>query len=297
MADNKQNKPQELPTCLVIMPFSDPKGYDAGHFRKIYDQVLAPAIEMAGYTPHRIDENAESTMIHGKLLDKLINAPMVLCDLSSKNPNVLYELGIRHAFDKPVVLVQEKGQERIFDIAGLTTAEYRKERLYDEVIEDQEVIAESIRQTAGAEKYSIMSLVQLSPANINRGRVLSGEDRVEILLADISHRLNRIEEKAQKERTSTFSSWQQIGNTSIGEDIERRLLIYTNEAKMLVNILKHRPSEVSDLDIASRIRRLEAAIIDCQHERIQNADLVNEAKETLLKLRGLVFASKEAVGV
>ena len=123
---------EAAPTCFVIMPFSDPDGYEKGHFRKIYDQILAPAIKGAGYIPHRVDEEVESTMIHGKLLHQLISAPMVLCDISSKNPNVLYELGIRHAFDKPVVLVQEEGQKHIFDISGLSTTEYRRFRRYYE---------------------------------------------------------------------------------------------------------------------------------------------------------------------
>lgn len=301
MATDKDKKTQEFPICLVIMPFSDPKGYEQGHFRKIYDQILAPAIEQAGYAPHRIDENSESTMIHGKLLDQLINAPMVLCDISSKNPNVLYELGIRHAFDKPVVLVQEKGQDRIFDIAGLTTTEYRKERLYDEVIADQQVIADAIRQTASAEKYSIMSLVKLFPAEPNHDKKLSNEDRIELLLADITQKLNRLEERSQKETVSVGSSWQKSSNTSnisAREYAEMNLLDSLMEAKALTtNRFRRNLSPVLDDVVNARIKQLENAIIDCQHARCQNFELIESAKEMLIKLRGMTKKSKEEVVV
>lgn len=192
---SKQNE-QAKPICFVIMPFSDPEGYEKGHFKKIYDQIFTPAIEAAGYEPHRVDENNESTLIQGKLLDQLVNAPMVLCDLSSKNPNVLYELGIRHAFDKPVVLVQESGQAHIFDVAGISTVEYRKARLYDEVVEDQEKIASAIKHTAETKKnYSIMSLAKLAHARIDHDDSITNEDRIEILIRDVSQRLSKMEDR------------------------------------------------------------------------------------------------------
>ena len=69
---------------------------------------------------------------------------MALCGLSSHNPNVLFELAIRQAFDKPVALVREVGTSDIFDIGPLRFVEYRKELVYHEAIEDQATIAEAI---------------------------------------------------------------------------------------------------------------------------------------------------------
>ena len=45
--------------CFVIMPISDPDGYDKGHFESVYKDIFAPAIEKAGYTPHRVDEGCQ----------------------------------------------------------------------------------------------------------------------------------------------------------------------------------------------------------------------------------------------
>ena len=185
--NEKQAQQPEKKTCFVIMPFSDPEGYECGHFRNIYEYTFAPAIRAAGYEPLRIDDNIVSSLIHGKMMNELINAPMVLCDLSTNNPNVLYELGIRHAFDKPVVLVQEMGQDRIFDIGAITSVEYHPSRLYEEVVEDQEKIKEAILQNAKAKNsYSIMSLANLHSAKGSGDKTVTSETQMNYLLQEMS---------------------------------------------------------------------------------------------------------------
>lgn len=218
MAQKKEEKAQmpEKKTCFVIMPFSDPEGYELGHFRSIYKYTFEPAIRAAGYEPLRIDDNSVSNLIHGKMMDELINAPMVLCDLSTNNPNVLYELGIRHAFDKPVVLVQEMGQDRIFDIGAITSVEYHPTRLYEEVVEDQQKITEAILQTANARNtYSIMSLAMLQSAQPASGGSHTSEDRVEYLLqevAQMSRKMGNLEKKFISARTLDMPySQKQVG--------------------------------------------------------------------------------------
>jgi hypothetical protein len=187
-----KNKDKEM--CFVIMPFSDPEDYEKGHFTKIYEQLIKPAIEEAGYEPHREDDDSGSTLIHGNIFDNLINAPMVLCDLSTKNPNVLYELGIRHAFDKPVVLICEEGQSSIFDIAGVKTTSYRKERLYDEVLEDQKRIEKAITETRDlAKNFSFMKLVKMQPAVEVAGGAVSNEMQTNVMLKALYDKLSNIE--------------------------------------------------------------------------------------------------------
>ena len=284
--DQINESKQEESICLVIMPFSDPKGYDEGHFRKVYEQILSPAIEKAGYVPYRIDENVGSTMIHGKLLEQLINAPMVLCDLSSKNPNVLYELGIRHAFDKPVVLVQEKGQDHIFDIAGLSTTSYRKERLYDVVLEDQDAIAEAVRQTAEAKKFSIMSLIRLTPATINQEKALSEDDRLEVILSDISERMRRIEGQVSD---TTYS----IGHIMENEiqrqrDSARRdfLLRVRNAQSVLSSIRKS--ESISFSSIMRTVEMLRNALAECERLSCVSEPSLNEARYVLVELENSI---------
>jgi hypothetical protein len=153
--------------CFVIMPISDHEGYEKGHFKRVYEDVIIPACEKSDYKAVRADEVEETDIIHLSILKKLIEAPMAICDLSTRNPNVLFELGLRQAFDKPVVLIQEKGTERIFDVSILRAYDYCKELKYKEVLEDQEAIAKMLKGTekafvTGEGFNSVIKLLSLS---------------------------------------------------------------------------------------------------------------------------------------
>jgi hypothetical protein len=158
--------------CFVVMPIAEPDGYDKGHFSKVYEDIFKPACVAAGFKAIRADEVKQTNLIHLDILQKLIDSPMAICDLSSRNPNVLFELGLRQAFDKPTVLVQETGTPKIFDIAPLRYTEYRRELRYREVLEDQELISQALKATLEATSQgdgvnSIVSILSLSkPATL-----------------------------------------------------------------------------------------------------------------------------------
>ena len=153
------------------MPIADCEGYEKGHFAHVYNDIIKPAIEKTEFVAIRADEVKETNLIHLDILKKLIDAPIAVCDLSTRNPNVLFELGIRQAFDKPVVLIQEKGTPKIFDIAPLRYLEYSKEMKYHEVLESQKNLQEAIEATKGVENdagniNSIVKLMALSSSAV-----------------------------------------------------------------------------------------------------------------------------------
>lgn len=171
MTENKASK-KENKDCFIIMPISDAEGYDKGHFNHVYEDIIKPAVELTEFTPRRADEVKETNFIHLDILKKLIDAPIAICDLSTRNPNVLFELGIRQAFDKPVVLIQEKGTPKIFDIGPLRYLEYSKEMKYHDVLKTQQELKVALEATKAAESDhgNINSIVRLmalsSPAAI-----------------------------------------------------------------------------------------------------------------------------------
>lgn len=158
MADAAKGK-----DCFIIMPIADTDGYQPGHFKHVYDNIVAPACEKSGYTAVRADDVKATNLIHLDILKKLIEAPVAICDLSSRNPNVLFELGIRQAFDRPVVLIQEIGTPKIFDIAPLRYLEYSKDMKYHDVLKSQNELKDAIEATvaAGGEAGNVNSIVKL----------------------------------------------------------------------------------------------------------------------------------------
>jgi hypothetical protein len=188
MSNKKENK-----DCFIIMPISDSEGYEKGHFSHVYDDIIKPAVEMTEFIPRRADEVKETNFIHLDILKKLIDAPIAICDLSTRNPNVLFELGIRQAFDKPVVLIQEKGTPKIFDIGPLRYLEYSKEMKYHDVLKTQQDLKVAIEATKAAEGEhgNINSIVRLmalsSPAAIPN---LEGNNKEALALDVLQTQLN-----------------------------------------------------------------------------------------------------------
>jgi hypothetical protein len=97
-------------SCFVMMPFAAPLG-------NYYEKVYKPAIEKAGIKPVRADAEIFGT---GKIMDQVwsgINAAKVLvAEMTTRNPNVFYELGLAHALKKPVVLVSSNEGDVPFDL-------------------------------------------------------------------------------------------------------------------------------------------------------------------------------------
>lgn len=181
MAAKKDNK-----DCFIIMPITDADGYPKGHFGHVYENIIKPSCEMSGYKAVRADEVKETNLIHLDILKKLIEAPLAICDLSNRNPNVLFELGIRQAFDKPVVLIQEEGTPKIFDITPLRYLEYSKEMKYHDVLSMQTKLKDAIEATAAAENdaTNVNSIVKLMALN-NSAQIPDLENGKESLALEV----------------------------------------------------------------------------------------------------------------
>ncbi|ENY3129446.1 hypothetical protein ACFXAP_003513 [Vibrio cholerae] len=194
MSKNEKSSGNDRPVCFVVMPIADVHDYEAGHFGRVYEHLLKPAIIKAGYNPVRADDTVKTDYIVIDIIQKIIESEMVVCDFSSRNPNVMYELGIRHAFNKPVVLVKDRKTEKIFDIQGLRYVEYDHSLRIDSVQKDISKISEFISDTARSDGNGINSVVQLAgimAADIPERQQVSGDTKV--LLSAISSLEKRID--------------------------------------------------------------------------------------------------------
>lgn len=197
--------------CFVIMPISDVNGYPEGHFDLVYKNIICPSCKQAGYSPFRADEDRAANMIQLEILRKLLDAPLVICDLSTRNPNVLFELGIRQAFDKPVVLIQEEGTPNIFDISTIRYLEYKKEMQYQDVLATHERLKQAILATTNPDKKGTNSIVKLleldTPATLPKQTTTDRKElSLEYLIAELKDIKNEIREMKQNQKTKFISS-------------------------------------------------------------------------------------------
>ena len=273
----------EKPDCFVVMPIADSEGYDKGHFRKVYEDIHKVACERAGFNPIRADEVQQTNLIHLDILQKLVSSPMAVCDLSNRNPNVLFELGLRQAFDKPTVIVQEVGTPKIFDISPLRYTEYRKELKYREVLEDQEMIADAIRATKiatdkGEGVNSIISLLSLSsPASL---KDISGEDSTKILQV-IMAEISELRTEFNRSRTMQNVEKQMNKNNLVPNSDAthlRKKNLYDLYDKMILMINEKAP--IGD------VRRIFDEFIELQFFLMNDPKTPFHLKNTYILLRG-----------
>ncbi len=105
--------------AFVVMPFGTKPGPDGKpiDFNRVYSEYLQPALEQAGVRPFRADEELRAGDIERDMFQELLVADLVVAELTLDNPNVWYELGVRHALRKGgVVLVQGARAYQPFDI-------------------------------------------------------------------------------------------------------------------------------------------------------------------------------------
>lgn len=107
--------------CFVIMPFG-------GWFDVYYEKIYREAIVRAGLTPRRADDLYRPSNIVQDIWEFTKKAKVILADLTDKNPNVLYELGLAHALAKPVILISERIDDIPFDLRSLRIIGYDKNR-------------------------------------------------------------------------------------------------------------------------------------------------------------------------
>lgn len=174
-------------TCFVMMPISDVEGYPAGHFEEVYKQLIEPAVSAAGYVCELATSTGAAHMIQLDVVTKVATADLCICDLSTNNPNVLFEYGIRQAFDKPTVLIKDDKTRRLFDLSGFRDIEYDHTLRIANTLSTRAVIQKAIIDTTlgaedGKQVFSLVKMMQLTKAALPaEGEINAQDARFEIL--------------------------------------------------------------------------------------------------------------------
>ncbi len=107
--------------CFVIAPIGDPESETRRRSDQVLKHVIAPAVGECGYKAIRADQISEPGLITSQVIQHVVEDPLVIADLTDRNPNVFYELALRHAIRKPLVQLIKKGEQIPFDVAGMRT--------------------------------------------------------------------------------------------------------------------------------------------------------------------------------
>lgn len=177
----------------------------------VYEYIIKPACKRGGFEPVRADDINRTNDIAIDVIRRLVDSPMAVCDLSSRNPNVMYELGLRHAFNRPVTLLKDSLTPRVFDVQGLRDLEYDASLRVDTIEPTVFTLAQRIQNTyeafttsGAAAGNSLVQLIGISEAPAPQHVELSeGTALVLAAVNEIRTRLGEIENRIPVARTLT----------------------------------------------------------------------------------------------
>ena len=147
----KQQISYAEPICGIIMPISPIDGCGAEHWQEVKN-IFEEAIKEAGYKPNLVSDSNDSGVIQKRIVQNIYDNEIVICDVSCKNPNVMFELGMRLAFDKPTIVIIDDKTNYSFDTAPIEHLNYPRDLNYYKIKDFQKKIVEKIKGTIESAK-------------------------------------------------------------------------------------------------------------------------------------------------
>lgn len=146
-ADETDTTVGQKTTCGIIMPIAtmSPE-YTAEHWEDVR-AIIDTAIERAGFEPRIVSDSEDSTIIHKSIINNIYHDEIIVCDVSNKNANVMFELGMRLAFNKPVVIIKDDKTGYSFDTSNIEHVGYRKDLRHNTVEKFINDLARKIKAT------------------------------------------------------------------------------------------------------------------------------------------------------
>jgi len=147
-------------TCFIIAPIGPPESSTRKRSDDLIEYIIKPVVEALHYTPIRADKIAESGMIGKQVIQRILKSSLVIVDLTERNPNVFYELAIRHIVRGALVHMIRQGEDLPFDIAPMRAIQYPQfdkvgTQLLEDVKNTKEQLEEQIKSMGSQKNFQL----------------------------------------------------------------------------------------------------------------------------------------------
>ena len=166
------------PTCFVVMGFGMKTAYSKDKPPRVldlnatYEAIIQPAVEKAGFQCIRADAILHSGMIDVPMYEMLLQADLVIADISTGNVNAVYELGVRHALRPSTTIIMKEDQgDFSFDLSHISTLAYEHlgsdigTRIAKQKVEELCALIQATAAAAKTDSPVYICLPQLAPAS------------------------------------------------------------------------------------------------------------------------------------
>lgn len=148
MTDKSKNNGQQSKTmkCGIIMPIAHHSDYTQDHWKDVLN-ILIEAINETDFEPSLVSDDPAIGLIHDRIVTNLYTNEIVICDVSSKNPNVMFELGLRLAFDKPTIIIKDELTGFSFDTGIIEHIPYPSSLRFSQIVHFKAELIKRIKAT------------------------------------------------------------------------------------------------------------------------------------------------------
>ena len=133
------------------MPISAIDGYPASHWEAVLS-IIKEALSETEFSVELVSASDEIGVIQKRIVQNIYNNEIIVCDVSAKNPNVMFELGMRLAFDKPAIIIKDDKTNYSFDTAPIEHLEYPRELHYHKILAFKAKLKDKVVATFEASK-------------------------------------------------------------------------------------------------------------------------------------------------
>lgn len=141
-------------TCGLIMPISAIDGCTAEHWSDVKSIVIESieSIVSPKFIVKLVSDADDIGVIQKRIVQGVYNSDLVVCDVSGKNSNVMFELGLRLAFDKPTVIIKDDKTDYSFDTGVIEHIPYPRDLRFSKIVGFKALLAEKAAATYEASR-------------------------------------------------------------------------------------------------------------------------------------------------
>jgi hypothetical protein len=129
-------------TCGLIMPISAIDGCSAEHWSdvKLIVKEAVEGIKELHCSVSLVSDADDVGVIQKRIVQNVYSSDLIICDVSGKNPNVMFELGLRLAFDKPAIIIKDDKTDYAFDTGIIEHIQYPRDLHFHRMVEFKAVV-------------------------------------------------------------------------------------------------------------------------------------------------------------
>jgi len=230
MAKEKKEDLEYEKTCGLIMPISEIDGCSEKHWEEVKEILEEVAVE-SGLNGRIVSETDSTNLIQYNIINRLYNDKTVICDVSGRNYNVMFELGLRIAFNKPVVVIFDKEGVYPFDITNIPYIDYPRNMNYHGIQKFKINLKKSLMDSLNEKENSYLKTYR--DIKIFEAPDVELTEKDKLFLEEISNIKAVVEKIGEKYNNRIFlnRTREPLSDLSLREMYKKSLDIYTEFEK------------------------------------------------------------------